>query len=93
MYLSGLYTEPQFQGKGAGRLLKDWGLELARRSDVPVGLIANYPRSVAIYKHWGFQELEVVRMQKEGEEEHVDISVLLLHQTRADQLNCESVRS
>ncbi|KAF1990067.1 hypothetical protein K402DRAFT_390384 [Aulographum hederae CBS 113979] len=78
LYLSALYTDPQFQGKGAGRLLKDWGLELARSISVPVGLSANHPRSVDIYKHWCFQEIEIVRMQKEGEEERVDVSVLVL---------------
>jgi hypothetical protein len=41
-----------------------------------LGVIASHPPSIAIYKHWGFEEVDAVRMQQEGETEHVDIHVL-----------------
>lgn len=77
LYLSGLYTQPSFQGLGAGGLLKEWGLLVARRNRAALGVVASHPPSVAIYKHWGFKEISVVRLQKEGESARVDLFVLL----------------
>lgn len=76
VYLSALYTQPEFQGQGAGTMLKNWGLALAKQHHTVLGVIASHPPSVAIYKHWGFEEVDVVRMQQEGETEYVDIHVL-----------------
>lgn len=76
IYLSALYTQPEFQGQGSGTLLKNWGLALAKQHHTVLGVIASHPPSVVIYKHWGFEEVEVVRMQQEGEPEYVDIHVL-----------------
>jgi GNAT superfamily N-acetyltransferase len=77
LYLSGLYTYPPFHGMGAGRLLKEWGLAVARRHRAAVGVVASHPPSVTIYKHWGFEQIAMVRLQREGESAHVDLSVLL----------------
>jgi len=76
VYLSALYTQPEFQDQGAGTMLKNWGLALAKQHHTVLGVLASHPPSVAIYKHWGFEEVDVVRMQQEGETEHVDIHVL-----------------
>lgn len=57
--------------------MKDWGFELAEQHQMEIGLIASHPSSVAIYKHWGFKELKVVRMKQEDQEEYVDLWILL----------------
>ncbi len=57
-------------------MLKNWGLALAKQHHAELGVIASHPPSVTIYKHWGFEEVDAVRMKQESEEEYVDIHVL-----------------
>ena len=59
-----------------GHSVEELGASSTKQHHTVLGVIASHPPSVVIYKHWGFEEVEVVRMQQEGEPEYVDIHVL-----------------
>jgi len=47
---------PSHQRKGAGRMLLQWGIDLARRHGVPIYLEST-PNGLWLYKRAGFQEI------------------------------------
>lgn len=49
-------VDPVYQRRGAGRALVEWGLQMARRDNVPVTLTAS-PMGRALYLSLGFREL------------------------------------
>lgn len=53
-FLATLAVDPQFQRRGIGQQLVQWGLQQAARDNVPVGLEASV-QGTALYEKLGFQ--------------------------------------
>ena len=77
LYLSGFYTDPEYQGQGAGHSMMHWGLQTAAAKQCVIGLNASNSRAAEVYRHWGFEDIGIIKVQRQGEEAHVDMPVLL----------------
>lgn len=77
LFLSDIYTDPKYQGQGAGHMMMHWGFQAAAATDCVIGLSASNKRAAEIYRHWGFEDIGTIRVQNEGDEAHVDMPVLL----------------
>ena len=77
LYLSGVYTDPEYQGQGAGHAMIHWGFQAATAKQSVIGLCASNSRAAEIYRHWGFKDIGSIKVQREGEEAYVDLPVLL----------------
>ncbi len=77
VYLSALYTDPEYQGQGAGQLMMHWGFHVAAGKQSVVGVSASNKTAAEIYRHWGFNDIGTIKLQKEGEEACIEMPVLL----------------
>jgi len=60
-FLDQIGVDPDRQGEGIGRMLVDFGLELARRDGLPAFLETGVARNVGYYERFGF------RVEEEGD--------------------------
>ena len=76
-YLELLATRPEWQGKGAGGLMLDWGCARADGDGVETYLESS-PAGKRLYEKKGFKELDrlVVPSKVEGEEDFVECFML-----------------
>ncbi|USP79035.1 glycoside hydrolase family 92 protein [Curvularia clavata] len=58
VYLSLLHTDPEFQGRGAGSLLLDWGKKKADELGLPIYLESSTAGHRLYQKH-GFEDVEI----------------------------------
>lgn len=56
-YLEMLATHPKFQGKGAGSMLLQWGLQKADEKGVEAYLESS-PEGLSLYRRFGFREVD-----------------------------------
>jgi predicted N-acetyltransferase YhbS len=59
-------TNAEYQGRGAGRALMQWGLDHATELNIPIILTAS-PLGKILYGNLGFQELGKVECEVEGD--------------------------
>lgn len=74
LHLTRLATYPKWQRHGAGTLLSQWGIDVADKQNLNIGLFAS-PSGEALYKELGFKELQIV-VQMPGEEESVAVACM-----------------
>jgi predicted acetyltransferase len=77
IHLIRVATAPQWQRHGAGTLLCNWGIDVAQKHKLQIGLLAT-PSGQALYSQLGWKELTraVVQMPKEKEKESVSMMVM-----------------
>lgn len=72
-----LCTRPGYQRRGAGTALLDWGKKKAKDEGLTVTLFAS-PQGLPLYKKNGFTQIESVHVQVDGEEEYLELPMLVL---------------
>ncbi|MFF4817218.1 GNAT family N-acetyltransferase [Kitasatospora sp. NPDC001309] len=65
-YLAVLGTDPAAQGRGQGAELLRAGLARADAAGLPVHLESSKRENLAVYRHFGFEVLEEVRLPADG---------------------------
>ncbi|TQV89936.1 hypothetical protein V2A60_002529 [Cordyceps javanica] len=75
LHLRVLATHPDFQRKGAGSALCNWGIEWAKQRHVPVTLFSS-PMGQQLYSSLGFTKIGAVTVRVEGEQEELSIGVM-----------------
>jgi len=75
IYLLLLATHPDYQRRGAASMLVQWGVDVAKKEDLEVTVMAD-PSAEGFYDHMGFEHVKVVDIQVEGEEEKVSVVVM-----------------
>lgn len=63
--LSGLFTRNEWQRKGLGKMLVEWGKERAREEGVPL-IVSGSPVGGVAYRAMGFEEVHVLGLGKAG---------------------------
>lgn len=63
-FLNSLAVDPTYQRRGIGRQLVEWGLQQARREQVPVGLEASL-KGVGLYQRLGFRRVNRMELLPE----------------------------
>jgi GNAT superfamily N-acetyltransferase len=76
IHLMILATLRAYRGRGAGRKLIEWGLELARQHGVAVSVFGTSV-GARLYSFMGFRLLDKVTVQIDDEEEMVESSALI----------------
>ena len=71
-----LATLPEYQRRGAGRMLCEWGLAMAKEEGVAVTLFSS-PIAQRLYAKLGFKEVGTVHVQVEGEKEFIEFSAMI----------------
>ncbi|MCJ1404944.1 hypothetical protein MMC11_008170 [Xylographa trunciseda] len=77
LYLGMLACHPDYQKRGAGRMLCQWGLDKAKTEGLTITLYAS-PMGARLYRSLGFQNVGSFRTQVEGEEEFLDTPGMVL---------------
>lgn len=72
-----LLCHPDYQRRGAGRALTEWGIREARRLGLYTTVFAS-PMGLGLYKKLGFKEKGRFKVQLEGDEEYLEIPALVL---------------
>ncbi|KAK4182647.1 acyl-CoA N-acyltransferase [Podospora australis] len=81
-----LLCHPDYQRRGAGRALTEWGIQEARRLGLCTTVFAS-PMGLRLYKKLGFREMGRFKVQLEGDEEFLEIPALVLRPTHlVDQM-------
>ncbi|MFF4380858.1 GNAT family N-acetyltransferase [Kitasatospora sp. NPDC001547] len=65
-YLAVIGTDPAAQGRGQGAALLRSGLAKADAEGLPVYLESSKETNLAVYRHFGFEVLEEVRLPEDG---------------------------
>jgi GNAT superfamily N-acetyltransferase len=77
MFLKILLCHPDYQRRGAGRALTEWGINEARRLGLNTTVFAS-PMGYRLYRKLGFRQIGRFRVQLDGEEAFLEIPALLL---------------
>lgn len=64
-FMQKLSVDPNWQRKGIGRMLLQWGLERAQEENVPVGLDSTEVGEI-LYRKVGFEKIGTFEMLEEG---------------------------
>ncbi|KAI0175588.1 acyl-CoA N-acyltransferase [Hypoxylon sp. FL1284] len=56
-YLALLHTEPKYQGRGAGGMLVEWGIQEARKHNM-IAYLESSESGHSLYKKYGFRDVE-----------------------------------
>lgn len=75
-FLQILATKPQHQRHGAGSRLVKWGLDIAQKRNMKLGLMAS-PMGRRLYTRLGFRHLDSVEVKAESEEELVTLGIMV----------------
>ncbi|KAK0647042.1 acyl-CoA N-acyltransferase [Cercophora newfieldiana] len=68
-------VDPSYQRRGAGMLMTNWGLDKSHELSVTVTLFAS-AQGRRLYRKLGFNEVDVVHVQADGEDVFVDIPAM-----------------
>jgi len=79
LHLVILSTHPDYQRRGAGTTLIEWGKEKARAENLTIVVTAT-PMGGPLYKKLGFRQVGNVHFQVEGEDEFVELTALVCEQ-------------
>jgi len=79
-----LLCHPDYQRRGAGRALTEWGINEAARRGLCTTVFAS-PMGLKLYQKLGFREIGRFRVQLDGDEEYLDIPALVLKPKGAEQ--------
>ncbi|KAI1123033.1 acyl-CoA N-acyltransferase [Nemania abortiva] len=77
LYLGMLACHPDYQRRGAGTQLVEWGISKARAEKLTLTLFAS-PMGAFLYKHLGFRDAGGFRTQVPGEDEFLDSKAMVL---------------
>ncbi|KAI0105091.1 acyl-CoA N-acyltransferase [Nemania sp. FL0031] len=77
LYLGTLMCHPDYQRRGAGTRLVEWGITKARAEDLIVTLFAS-PWGYSLYRRLGFDYAGEFRTQVAGEDKYVDSKAMVL---------------
>ncbi|OKL62720.1 hypothetical protein UA08_01364 [Talaromyces atroroseus] len=75
IHLIRVATSPQWQRHGAGTLLCNWGIDVAQKHNLQIGLFAT-PSGRGLYTKLGFQKLTTAFVQMPEEKENVSMTVM-----------------
>lgn len=81
LHLRIMATHPDYQRRGAGTMLCNWGISEVQKKNSRISVFAS-PMGKLLYTHLGFEELGVVVVQVEGEEEKLIIPAMLYEPSR-----------
>ena len=73
--LHALYSHSEDWGKGVGTALVEWGLDIARKAQVPI--VVETTSATQFYEKLGFRSVVTKRIQVEGETDFVDMDALV----------------
>ncbi|MCJ1399663.1 hypothetical protein MMC11_002865 [Xylographa trunciseda] len=82
LYLGMLACHPDYQRRGAGTALCQWGLDKAKAEDLTVSLFAS-PMGARLYSKLGFKDVASFRTQVVGEDEYLVTPGMVLETTKA----------
>ncbi len=71
-----LATHPDYQRRGAGAALCNWGIEGARRRGIAVSVFAS-PMGWNLYSRLGFRLKAPVRMEVDGDDESIVVMAMI----------------
>lgn len=77
LYLGMLACHPDYQGRGAGKILCIWGLSKAKAEDLVLTLFAA-PTGRRLYRRLGFRDAGTFHTQVQGEDEYLDTPGMIL---------------
>ncbi|MCJ1387862.1 hypothetical protein MMC18_000705 [Xylographa bjoerkii] len=80
LYLGMLACHPDYQKRGAGNALCQWGLATAKAEDLTITLFAS-PAGIRLYTKLGFKLVGSFRTQVDGEDEYLDSPAMVLEAT------------
>lgn len=72
IHLQILGTHPDYQRRGYGTALCEWGMRRAKQDQVAVSLLAS-PMGYKLYLALGFEDFGTVPVQVDGEEEKIEL--------------------
>lgn len=75
IHLIRVATSPKWQRHGAGTLLCSWGIDVAQRHNLQIGLFAT-PSGRGLYTKLGFKKLTTAFVQMPDEKESVSMTVM-----------------
>ena len=78
IHLTRLATRPEWQRHGAGTKLSKWGIKLAEKHGLDIGLFAT-PSGRTLYRELGFTEMKQIKVQMKGEDESVSMTCMRLY--------------
>ncbi|KAH7317753.1 hypothetical protein BKA65DRAFT_515117 [Rhexocercosporidium sp. MPI-PUGE-AT-0058] len=73
LHMTRLATKPEYQRHGIGGALSQWGLDVAQKHNLLVGLFSTLVAR-PLYGHLGFETLKEIIVQIEGEKEKVEMT-------------------
>ena len=76
LHLQHLGTHPKYQRQGAGSALSRWGMELAKRYKLKIGLFAS-PMGKSLYDYLGFTELATIVVRSGCEKESIKVTAMV----------------
>jgi len=77
LYLEMLICHPDFQNRGAGTMLSQWGLDKAKAENLNMTLFAS-EKGRRLYTKLGFKTVCTFRVQLDGEEEYLELPAMAL---------------
>lgn len=75
IHLIRVATSPLWQRHGAGTLLCNWGIDVAQKHSLQIGLLAS-PMGQGLYAKLGFKVLKVALVRMPEEKEGVDVTFM-----------------
>jgi ribosomal protein S18 acetylase RimI-like enzyme len=80
-----LGTRPEYQQLGAGTALVEWGMQKASEQGLALTLFSSR-QALGLYRRLGFVEIANCHVQVDGEEECLDIPMLVLRPREEDKV-------
>ncbi|KAK0634458.1 hypothetical protein B0T17DRAFT_485472 [Bombardia bombarda] len=77
VFLKILLCHPDYQRRGAGTALTNWGIDAARRLGVNTTVFAS-PMGESLYEKLGFKKLGTFRVQSDGDAAFLEIPAMVL---------------
>ncbi|KFA67794.1 hypothetical protein S40285_04511 [Stachybotrys chlorohalonatus IBT 40285] len=95
IYCHVIGVDPKYQGRKAGALLVQWGIELGEKASLPV-YFESSPSTVGLYKKMGFQELDEKIVHKAatlGTETDIEVPLMVKMPSSAKGMSFNEWRS